>query len=336
MSKKLKIVITRLLTDKPNSRIAELAKTYELKWWKEPTPIPRETFLKWSKGASGILCMLSEKIDEELLDAAGPKLKVISTMSVGYEHMDLDALSKRNVMTGHTSGVLTDAVADLTLALLLALMRRIPEAHQIATSSQVRTWAPTWMLGTQITGKTVGIFGLGRIGMATARRIYGFSPTKIIYTTRTPIKVETIPVQDQHIFPTLISVDFHELLTTSDILIICTDSNPSTHHLFNNATFKQMKPTSLLVNTSRGAIVDTDALVEALDTHMIYGAALDVTEPEPLPPNHPLITNFGNRVIVAPHIGSATLETRNAMGCLALDNLEAGLKQIPLPAPIFP
>lgn len=185
--------------------------------------------------------------------------------------------------------------------------------------------------GSQFSGKVVGFLGLGRIGKATARRVHGFNPGEMLYHARREPKFDSLESHAK----LLKGVALDELLARSDILFICTDLNPSTRHLFNATTFEKMKRGVLLVNTARGGIIDTDALVDALAGNLVGGAALDVTEPEPLPATHPLVTDFGNRVILAPHLGSSTQETRDAMGFLAIANLEAGVLGEPLPASIL-
>ncbi|KAJ9084726.1 hypothetical protein DSO57_1021230 [Entomophthora muscae] len=187
------------------------------------------------------------------------------------------------------------------------------------------------ILGSQISGKVVGFLGLGRIGKATAKRVYGFNPGEMIYHSRHEPKFDPSDVHEPYL-KLLKPATFEEFLASSDIIFICTDLNPSTYHLFNSDTFKVVKRGVILVNTARGGIVDTKALISALDNGQVGGVALDVTEPEPLPSNHPIVTNYGNRVILAPHLGSSTQETRDAMGLLAIDNLEAGLLGQPLPA----
>lgn len=202
------------------------------------------------------------------------------------------------------------------------------------SNNRVQEWSPTWMLGFQLSGKVVGILGLGRIGKATAKRVWGFGPAEILYTLRTKPKFDSTEASQPYT-QGLRGVPFEELVSRSDVIFICTSLNPSSHHLFNSQTFKAMKKGCILINTSRGGVIDTPALVDALDSHQVGGVALDVTEPEPLPPHHPLVTNYGSRVVLTPHLGSATRETRDAMGFLAIENLEAGVLGQPLPASVL-
>lgn len=267
--------------------------------------------------ADGVLTLLTQRVDAAFLDRA-PALRVVSNMAVGVDNIDLDACANRGVAVGHTPGVLTDATADLTMALLLSAARRIPVAARDAAEGRWGPWSPTGWLGLELAGATLGIVGPGKIGTAVARRAAAFG-MEVLYTRR--------PVPP--ILPGARAVDLDTLLELSDVVSLHVPLRPSTRGLIDEAALARMKPTALLVNTARGSIVDTDALVSALRSGAIGGAALDVTDPEPLPPEHPLYAL--PNVLVAPHIGSATERTRGRMAALAIDNVLAGVRGAPLP-----
>ncbi|CAJ0641394.1 14995_t:CDS:2 [Entrophospora sp. SA101] len=299
-----KVLLTRILP--PDSqKLIENARDIELYCWKDEGAIPRNQLLKMAKGVDGILCMLTEKIDKELLDAAGHNLKVISTMSVGYDHVDISELCKKKIPLGYTPGVLTDATADITVLLVLAAGRRLQ-------NDQWNDWSPTWML-----------VGLGRIGTATAHRLKPFIGTdgKIIYSGRTN-KPEATNLGAAR-------VEFDKLLSESDVICVCCSLNEETKGMFNYDAFKKMKRNIIFVNSARGAIVNQEDLCRALSDGLLGSVGLDVTTPEPLPSDHPLL-KFNN-VTVVPHIGSSTLETRTLMGNMAVENVLAGVRGEVLP-----
>lgn len=262
-------------------------------------------------------CALTEKIDSELLDKAGPDLKVIGTISVGYDHIDLAECKKRGIRVGYTPDVLTDATAELTLALLLATSRRIIESHKEVFNGGWKSWAPSWMCGPGLKDSVVGIIGLGRIGHEVAKRIVPFKPKKIIYQNRSEKLAEAKEIGAER-------VDLDTLLIQSDFVIVCCALTPETSLLFNETNFAKMKSTAIFVNTSRGGIVDQNALYNALTSGTIYAAGLDVTTPEPLPLDSPLLT-LPNCVIL-PHIGSADINTRIEMSKITAKNILSGLK----------
>lgn len=261
--------------------------------------------------------MLSDRIDADLLDTAG-RLKVISQMSVGVDNIDVEACRVRGVTVGHTPEVLTEATADTAFALLAAAVRRIPEGAQIVKSGEWGPWDPWHFLSGDLHGATIGIIGMGRIGQAIARRAQGFD-MEVIYSSRSPKEVFGAT-----------PVDLHELLERSDIVVIAVSLDDDTRGMIGRQELKAMKETAILVNVARGPIVDTEALLGALSEGAIGGAALDVTDPEPLPAGHPLL-EFPNCLVV-PHIGSATLPARRAMASLAVANLVAYLSGEPMPA----
>jgi lactate dehydrogenase-like 2-hydroxyacid dehydrogenase len=305
----------------PQAAIERVRSGCEVRQWERDEPIPRDVLLEWARGVDGIYCLLTERVDAALLDAAGPQLKVVSTMSVGYDHVDLAALRARGVVLGNTPGVLTETTADLTLALLLAAARRLPEAWSAAKDGTWGPWQPEWMTGRDVHGSTVGIVGLGRIGAAVARRLLGFG-CRILYSGPRPHPELADPLGAAY-------VSFEQLLAESDFVSIHCPLNDATRHLFRAVTFKAMKRTAVLINTSRGPVVDQEALYLALASGQIAAAGLDVTTPEPLPLDHPLFT-LANCVVL-PHIGSASIATRLQMALMAAENLLAGVEGRALP-----
>ncbi|XP_036438799.1 glyoxylate reductase/hydroxypyruvate reductase b [Colossoma macropomum] len=290
--------------------------------WDSDDPVPRQELLKKVKGCDGLLCVLTEKIDAEVLDAAGPNLKVLSTMSVGFDHLSLDELKKRGIRVGYTPEVLTDAVAELTIALLLATSRRLIEASHEAKTGGWGTWRTLWLCGYELADSTVGILGLGRIGVAIAERLKPFKVKKFIYTDVAPRPELAEAIQAEY-------VSMDELARQSDFLAVCCALTPETQGICNRNLFSKMKNTSIFINTSRGGVVNQEDLYEALSTGQIAGAGLDVTVPEPLPTSHPLFTL--KNCVILPHIASASYTTRNAMSALAANNLLAGLRGEPMP-----
>lgn len=264
------------------------------------------------RNAAAAITLVGDRIDEELLDAC-PSLKVVSNFAVGHDNVDLDAAARRGIWVTNTPGVLTDATADLTLALILATTRRIVEGHAIMMANRFPGLQPLYMLGTGLQGKTLGIIGLGRIGMAVAARAVAFGMT-VIFTTR------SAGAKAQSQFE---RVSFEELLVRSDIISIHCPLTPETHRLFDPATLASMKEGAYLINTSRGAVVDEEALAGALRSGRLAGAGLDVFENEPHA--HPDLLSLPN-VVLVPHVGSATLEARTEMARLAALNVLQVLK----------
>jgi lactate dehydrogenase-like 2-hydroxyacid dehydrogenase len=319
---KARTVVTRRV---PRVGLELLQQETDVRLWDSDEPIPRNTLLEWVKGIDGLYCLLTERIDDELLDAAGPSLKVVSTISVGYDHIDVEACRKRNVAVGNTPGVLTDTTADLAVALLLAVARRIPESIDAIRNGEWTTWKPEWMAGYDVHGSTVGIVGFGRIGAAVAKRLHGGFDCRILYSDLRPLPEVAEPLGAQY-------VEFPQLLAESDFISLHTVLSPETRNLMNADAFRQMKRTAILINTSRGPVVDQEALYNALTSGEIAGAGLDVTMPEPLPVDHPLL-KLPNCVIL-PHIASASYATRAKMSQLAAENVIAGVKGRPLPNPV--
>ncbi|MEX1021241.1 MAG: D-glycerate dehydrogenase [Litorilinea sp.] len=318
---KATVVVTRRI---PAPALAYINEHCTMRLWDSDDSIPRATLLDWVQGSDGILCLLTEAINAELLEAAGPQLRVVSTMSVGFDHIDMEACRARGVQVGNTPGVLTETTADLTIALLLATARRLTEAHDAVRNGEWSTWQPEWMAGYDVYGSTVGIIGLGRIGMAFARRLAGFN-CRLLYTNPTPAPGRAAEVGALY-------VEMDELLATSDFISIHCQLSPETRDLFNPDAFAKMKKSAILINTSRGGVVDQDALYTALTTGEIAGAGLDVTTPEPLLADHPLVAL--PNCLILPHIGSASHATRTKMALLAAQNLVAGVAGNSLPAAV--
>lgn len=266
--------------------------------------------------------MLSDKIDSELLEAAGPNLKVISTMSVGFDHLVLDEIKKRGIRVGYTPGVLTDATAELTVALLLATARRLPEAIEEVKNGGWTCWKPLMMCGYGLSGSTVGVIGLGRIGMAIARRLMPFGVKRLLYSGRTA-KADAAELNGEF-------VPLDTLVAESDFIVVSCSLTPETQGLCDKAFFSKMKKTAVFVNSSRGTVVNQEDLYEALTSGQIAAAGLDVTTPEPLSTNHPLLTL--KNCVVLPHIGSATYSTRGVMAALSVQNLLGGLQDTKMPS----
>lgn len=318
---KPKVLITRRINQ---TALAPIQATCDIQQWDSDDAIPRATLLEWIAGMDGLYCLITDRIDAAVLDAAGPGLRVVSTMSVGYDHVDVAACKARNVLVGNTPGVLTDTTADLTLALLLATARRLPESIEAVKSGEWSTWKPEWMTGRDLYGSTVGIVGLGRIGAAVARRLTGFD-CRLLYSGSAPKPDVAGPLQAEY-------VDLDTLLAESDFVSLHCPLNAATQNLVNTAFLRKMKSTAILVNTTRGGVVDQDALYAALVSGEIAAAGLDVTTPEPLPTDHPLLTL--PNCVVLPHIGSASIATRTKMAQMATDNLLAGVQGQPLPNPV--
>ena len=314
-----KIFVTRLI---PDLGLLALKEHFQPDVWPHDLPPSREQLIERARGVDGLLCMLTEKIDGELLDVIGPQLKVISNMAVGVDNIDVAAATAHGIPVGNTPGVLTDATADQAFALMLAAARRIPESERFLRAGKWVTWHPSLLLGTDITGSTLGIVGFGRIGQAVAKRAQGFDMRVLYYgpTAR--------PVHGAQ------SVDLDTLLRESDFVSIHVPLKQETRHLVNEQFLARMKQNAVLVNTARGGVLDQAALHNALKRRQIFAAALDVTDPEPLPMDSTLL-ELENCIIV-PHLGSATRKTRDKMALLAARNLVAGLKGERLPHCVNP
>ncbi len=279
-----------------------------------------ESLQPYFAAAEGLLTWLTDRVDDPLL-AQMPRLKVVSNLAVGVDNIDLEACTRRGIAVGHTPGVLTEAVADLTLGLLLAVARGIPTAAEDARRGRWGLWRPDAWLGAEMHGATLGILGMGQIGQAVARRGAAFG-MRVLYTSRSPKPAVETALGAQR-------VPWEQLLQESDFLSLHVPLTPETRGLINADALRQMKNTAYLINMARGPVVVTDDLVRALEKGWIAGAGLDVTDPEPLPPEHPLYRL--PQCLITPHIGSATQTTRRRMAELAVENLLAGLQGRPLP-----
>jgi glyoxylate reductase len=295
--------VTRRL---PGTALDRLAAEHDVDVWPQRLPPSREQLIQKAADAEGLLTMLTDRIDAALLDRC-PKLRAISNYAVGYDNIDLAAAHARGIQVGNTPDVLTDATADLAFALLMAAARKLPEAAAAVRAGDWLTWEPAGYLGADVHAATLGIIGFGRIGRAVARRAEGFEMT-VLHTPDTPLD---------------------ELLARSDFVSLHIPLTPDTHDLIDAAALAKMRPTAILINTARGPIVDQAALRQALIDGQIAGAALDVTDPEPLPPDDPLLD--APNLIVVPHIGSSTHTTRARMADMAVDNLLAALAGQPMP-----
>ncbi|MCE9647819.1 MAG: D-glycerate dehydrogenase [Chloroflexi bacterium] len=314
-----KIFITRLI---PDPGLLLVKENFQADIWPHELPPTRVQLIERSRHVEGLLCTLTERVDAELMDVMGPQLKVISSMSVGVDHIDVAAATARKIPVGNTPGVLTDATADQAFALLLAAARRITEAERFVRAGRWVTWIPNLLLGADLAGATLGIIGFGRIGQAVAKRAQGFDMRVIYYSPSAQPAYGAQPV------------GLDSLLRESDFISLHVPLTAETKHLVNADFLAKMKPNAILINTTRGPVLDQEALYQALKTKQIQAAALDVTDPEPLPMNSPLL-ELENCLIV-PHLGSASKKTRDMMSLLAAQNLVAGLKGERLPNCVNP
>ncbi len=284
--------------------------------WKDELPPPRDTLLEKVRGIDGLLCLLTDGIDGELMDAAGRQLRVISQIAVGYNNIDIPEATRRGIPVGYTPEALTQTTADATLALMLTAGRRVTESERAVRAGKWRTWHPLHYLGQDLYGATLGIIGMGRIGLEVAKRGLGFD-MKILY-------YDIAPREDLEADYPLTFVDLDTLLRESDFVSLHTVLDESTHHLISDDAFSKMKSNAVLVNAARGPIVDPAALHRALTGGQIAAAGLDVTDPEPIPMDDPLLT-LDNCVIV-PHIASASVATRREMSRISATNLLNGVR----------
>ncbi len=318
-----RVLVTRRI---PEAGLQAVQDCADVEVWEGEGPIPREVLLQKISSIEGLYCLLTERVDEELL-AQAPRLRVVSTMAVGYDHIDVPACTRRKIPVGHTPGVLTDTTADCAFALLMAAARRIVEAAEFVKGGHWGAWAPTLLLGHDVHGATLGIVGFGRIGQAVARRATGFG-MRVLATHSRPLADDIL--DQSHVE----QVAFDRVVAESDFLSLHVPLTAETTYMINRQVFKRMKSTAILINTARGKVVDSEALFEALRDRIIAYAALDVTDPEPLPIDHPLLT-LPNCLII-PHIASASVATRTKMAVMAADNLRAGLAGHPLPHCVNP
>src|SRR5215831_895632 len=315
---KPRVYVTRIIPPAGLDLIREFSET---KVWEEPMPPPREVILQEAKDADGLVSLLTDRIDGELLDAC-PHLRVVSNMAVGFDNINLPDASERGVLAGNTPGVLTETTADFAFALLMASARRIVEGADYVRAGRWKTWGPMLLMGADVHHATLGLVGLGRIGVEMAKRAAGFDMRVLYYDVFRREDLET--AHDITYLP------LDEVLAQADFVSVHTPLTDETRHLINRERLTRMRRSAILINTARGPIVETDALVGALRDGVIAGAALDVTDPEPLPADHPLVGM--ENCLVVPHIASASAATRGKMAEIAARNLIAGLKGEALPA----
>lgn len=317
-----RVYITRIIPPEGLDRVRAFCDAIV---WEEELPPPREVILRETRAADGLLSLLTDRVDAALMDAC-PRLRVVSNCAVGFDNIDVPAATERGILVGNTPGVLTETTADFAFALLLAAARRIVEGADYVRAGRWKTWGPMLLTGPDVHHATLGLVGLGRIGAEVAKRARGFD-MRVLYS-------DVVRREDLEASLGIEYTPFEQVLRQADFISLHTPLTPETHHLMGHDQFRAMKRSAILVNTSRGPVVDGEALLEALRAGEIAGAALDVTEPEPLPADHPLVA-LPNCLIV-PHIASASHATRAAMARIAAENLIAGLTGQPLPAGLNP
>jgi glyoxylate reductase len=320
---KEKVFVTRRI---PEPGLDLLRKECHVVVWPDALPPEREALLDNARGATAILCLLSDRIDAQVMDAAGGGLKVISNYAVGYDNIDVAEATRRRIPVGNTPGVLTEATADHAFALLMAAARRVAEGDRQARSGGWKTWEPMGLLGSDVHGATLGIIGFGRIGQAMARRARGFDMRVLFYDPTHP--------QDKDANNGAVKAGLDELLFESDFVSLHAPLTEKTRGLMNAEAFGKMKPGAVLVNTARGGLVDQEALADALRSGTLGGAGLDVSDPEPLPMDHPLLQM--ENLVITPHIASASRSTREKMSLMAAENVIAGLRGERLPNCVNP
>ncbi|MCZ6841641.1 MAG: D-glycerate dehydrogenase [SAR324 cluster bacterium] len=313
---KQKVVVCR---KPPGPALERLFEQCDVWMWEEDNTVPRELLLEKVRGAEGLYTMLFDQVNQELLDAA-PQLKVVSTMAVGVDNIDLAACTARGIPVGHTPIVVTEATADFAMALMLAASRRIFPSAEFVRNKQWKEWSPTLMIANDVHRKTLGIVGMGRIGQAIARRARGFD-MNLLYHARSPK-----PEAERDLGVSYRALD--DLLAESDIVILILPLTEETRHMINGETLAKMKPSAYLINSARGPIVDPAALYRALSEGRLAGAALDVTEPEPISADDPLLSL--ENCLIVPHISTSTWETRAMMTEVSVTNLLNGLQGEPL------
>lgn len=316
-----RVFVTRLI---PEAGLEPLRAACDVDVWEEPLPPPHELLIERARGCVGLLTLLCDRVDAELLDAC-PDLRVVSNLAVGHDNVDVAACVARGIAVGNTPGVLTEATADLAFALLIAAARHVTDAQDSAKRGEWRTWEPRGFVGRDLKHATLGVVGMGRIGQALARRCFGGWGMEVLYCdpqARTGIERE--------LHAERVSLD--QLLARSDFVSLHAPLTPETELLIDANALAQMKPTAILVNTARGGLVDQDALFDALTEGRLYAAGLDVTDPEPMVPEDPLLHH--PRCVVTPHVGSATSQARDAMAQIAAENLLRGIEGRPLLHPV--
>ncbi len=311
---KPKVFVSRLI---PPEKLAQLEAHCQVDLWAEELPPPYEVMQSRVRGVEGFMCLLTDRVDARLIESAGAQLKVISNCAVGYDNIDIAEATRRGIPVGNTPGVLTDTTADFAFALLMAAARRVVEGDRFTRQGRWQTWGLTQLLGQDITGATLGIVGFGRIGKGVAQRARGFDMRVLYYD----------PLCENDPYAQEIGaqcVDLDTLLREADFVSLHVPLSEETYHMIDAAALAKMKPTAILINTARGGVVDSMALYEALKSGGICAAAVDVTEPEPIPLDDPLLEL--DNLIITPHIASASVATRHKMIQIAIDNLLAGLR----------
>ena len=319
-----RVFVSRIIPDEGLDAIRALC---DLDLWEDPLPPPRDELLRRVAGVDGALTLLTDRVDDEFLDAAGSSLKVVSNYAVGFDNIDVAACARRGIPVGNTPGVLTETTADLAWALLMAAARRLPEGDRYVRAGSWKTWGPMLLMGPDVHGATIGIVGFGRIGQALARRAQGFG-MEILYHDQVELPASVTEPFGATFLP------LEELLARSDFVSLHVNLSPATKHLINAESLSWMKPTAVLVNTSRGPVVDQAALADALERDVIWAAALDVTDPEPIPMDDRLVGR--DDCLIVPHIASASRATRGKMAAMAAANLLAGVRGEPLPTQVPP
>jgi glyoxylate reductase len=319
-----KVFVARIIPDEGLRAITEAC---DAEVWQDDLPPPRDALLRSIEGCDGVLTLLTDKVDDEFLDRAGPQLKVVSNFAVGFDNIDVAACTARKIPVGNTPGVLTETTADLAWALLMGAARRLVEGDAYVRAGKWKTWGPMLLMGPDVHGATIGIIGFGRIGQAVARRARGFG-MRVLYHDPRRVSPQ-VEAEYGAEYRTL-----EGILPEADFVTLHVDLRPETRGLINAERLGWMKNTAILVNTSRGPVVDSMALVDALRDGTIAAAALDVTDPEPLPADHPLVRM--DNCLVVPHIASASRATRGKMASMAAANLLAGVRGDRLPTPVNP
>jgi glyoxylate reductase len=319
-----RVFVARLI---PDEGIAAITAACETRVWDGELPPPRVALLEAVHGCAGVVTLLTDKVDDEFLDAAGPQLKVVSNYAVGFDNVDVPACTARGVAVGNTPGVLTETTADLAWALLMAAARRLPEGDRYVRAGRWKTWGPLLLLGPDVHGATIGIVGFGRIGQAVARRALGFGMTILYHDVQ-----RASPEVEAEFGATFLPLE--ELLPRADYVSLHVNLTHDTHGLIDAEKLSWMKRTAVLVNTSRGPVVNGAALADALRSGAIFAAALDVTDPEPIPADDPLLSL--DNCLVVPHIASASRATRGRMAAMAAANLLAGVRGERIPTPVNP
>jgi glyoxylate reductase len=317
------VYVTRVI---PAPALDIVRRGAEMRMWdREDVPPPREILLREVADCDGVLSLLTERIDDELL-AHAPRLRVVGNMAVGFDNIDVDAATRRGVLISNTPEVLTETTADFAFALLMAAARRMVEADAFTRGGKWKTWGPLLLAGQDVHHATLGLIGLGRIGSAVAKRAKGFAMTVLYYDPiRRPDLEESLGIGYR---------EMNEVLRASDFVSVHVPLMPQTRHLIGAAQFRMMKPTAVFINAARGPIVDQAALAEALRARVIYAAGIDVFEQEPIAPDDPLLRL--DNVVVAPHIASASIPTRTRMATLAAENIVAVLEGRQPPTPVNP